>query len=110
MIECADRARGWNGLGFNFFQPVMRLVVKETLPAADGRFSRVKQRLNAARSPLNRLCETGTLPIQPQRERPALSERIAPLQLRKEIYRLMEELFSLPNATPGVAEDIFQTL
>lgn len=39
-----------------------------------------------------------------------LRENINPLQLREEIYQLLEELFSLPNAVPGVTEDVFQTL
>lgn len=97
-------------LYFNLFQPVMRLVAKETLPAADGRSARVKRRFDAARPPLDRLCETGVLPAHQKQELLALRERINPLQLREEIYQMVEELFSLPNATPGVTEDVYQTL
>jgi hypothetical protein len=45
-----------------------------------------------------------------KRELLALRERTNPLKLREEIYQLVEELFSLPNALPGVTEDVFQTL
>ncbi|MBC7228565.1 MAG: hypothetical protein H5T61_15250 [Thermoflexales bacterium] len=31
-------------------------------------------------------------------------------QLREEIYTLIEHLFSLPGATPGVTENVFETL
>jgi len=53
---------------FNFFQPVMRLVVKETLPAENGRPARVRRRFDRARPPPDRLCETGVLPEQKQQE------------------------------------------
>jgi len=97
-------------LYFNFFQPVMRLVAKETCSSGDGQPARVKRRFDRARPPLDRLCETGVLSEQKQQELLTLRETINPLQLREEIYQLVEELFSLPNAVPGVTEDVFQTL
>ena len=45
-----------------------------------------------------------------KRELLALRESTNPLKLREEIYQLVEELFSLPNALPGVTEDVFKTL
>jgi len=30
--------------------------------------------------------------------------------MREEIYELIEELYSLPNAMPGVSEDVYETL
>jgi hypothetical protein len=33
-----------------------------------------------------------------------------PRQLREEIYQLIDHIFSLPGAVPGITEDIFQTL
>ena len=95
---------------FNFFQPVRKLVAKETIPAQDGQSNRVKRRFDRARPPLDRLCEKGVLSEEKKRELLALRERINPLQLREEIYQLVEELFSLPNAVPGITEDVFQTL
>jgi len=88
----------------------MRLVAKETLPAKEGRPARVRRQFDRARPPLDRLCETGVLPGQKQQELLALREKTNPLELREEIYQLLEELFSLPNAVPGVTEDVFQTL
>ncbi len=32
------------------------------------------------------------------------------MQLRQEMYDLIEELFSLPGAMPGVTENVFETL
>ena len=37
-------------------------------------------------------------------------KRINPRRLRREIYALIDHLFSLPNATPGVTEDVRLTL
>ena len=33
-----------------------------------------------------------------------------PRQLRQEIYDLIDQIFALPGAVPGVTEDVFQTL
>jgi hypothetical protein len=95
---------------FNFFQPVRKLVAKDVIPAPDRQSNRVKRRFDCARPPLDRLCETGVLSEEKKRELLALRERTNPLKLREEIYQLVEELFSLPNALPGVTEDVFQTL
>jgi hypothetical protein len=81
---------------FNFFQPVRKLVAKEVIPAPDGQSNRVKRRFDCARPPLDRLCETGVLSEEKKQE------LLNPLKLREEIYQLVEELFSLPNALPGV--------
>ena len=40
----------------------------------------------------------------------ALRDRTNPRQLRQEIYDLIDYLFSLPNAGPGVYEDVHLTL
>jgi len=67
---------------FNFFQPVMRLVAKEPLPAENGRPARVRRQFDRARPPLDRLCETGVLPGQKQQELLASREKTNPLELR----------------------------
>jgi len=59
---------------------------------------------------LDRLCEKGVLSEEKKQELLRLRDNINPLQLREEIYKLVEELFSLPNAVAGVSEDVFQTL
>ena len=85
-------------------------MAKETIPAQGGQSNRVKRRFDRARPPLDRLCEKGVISEEKKQELLALRERINPLQLREEIYQLVEELFSLPNAVPGITEDVFQTL
>jgi hypothetical protein len=37
-----------------------------------------------------------------------LYERTNPLRLREEIYDLVDQIFALPNAVPGVAENVYQ--
>ena len=94
-------------LYYNFFQPVMRLVEKTVIPSPDGR-RRVKRRYDQAKTPFDRLCETGVL--SSEKELKELRLRTNPRQLRDEIYSLLNELFSLPNATPGQTENVFLTL
>lgn len=96
-------------LYYNFFQPVMRVVEKTIIPSPDGR-RRVKRRYDQAKTPFDRLCETGILSSEKEKELKELRLRTNPRQLRDEIYSLLNELFSLPNATPGLTEDVFLTL
>lgn len=96
-------------LYYNFFQPVMRLEEKTIIPSPDGR-RRVKRRHDQAKTPFDRLCETGVLSTDQEKELKALRLRTNPRQLRNEIYSLLNELFSLPNATPGQTENVFSTL
>jgi hypothetical protein len=72
-------------------------VAKETIPAKDGQKARIKRRFDLSRPPLDRLCETWVLSEEKKQELLGLRENINPLQLREEIYQLLEELFSLPN-------------
>ncbi len=97
----------------NFFQPVLRLERKE--PSEDGQ--RIMRRFSPARTPFERLC-AATVPGE---DTPVLAEdvrqelearRLAtnPRVLRRELHALLEELWRLPNATPGCTEDVFATL
>jgi len=95
---------------YNLFQPVMRLAEKVTIPADHGQPSRVKRRYDTARTPLDRLCATDAID---QEQRAALETRRNqrnPRQLRREIYRAIEQILSLPQAVPGKTEDVNQTL
>jgi hypothetical protein len=58
--------------------------------------------------PFERLCETGVLSATDRRNLQVLYDRTNPLQLREEIYDLIDQLFALPNAVPGVTEDVYQ--
>ena len=92
----------------NFFQPIMRLQEK-TYIAGESQPSRVKRRFDQAQTPFDRLCATGILPPERQEELERLRQRTNPRRLRQEIYDLIDYIFSLPGAVPGITEDVFQT-
>lgn len=96
-------------LYYNFFQPVLRLVKKEMLPQEDGSY-RVKYHYDRARTPLERLFETGILPPQQRQHLETLYDHTNPRLLRQAIYDAIEQLFELPGATPGQPEDVHLTL
>ena len=96
-------------LYYNFFQPVMRLTEKTSMHAA-GQPARVKRRYDDACTPFARLCVTKAIPQEWQEELEALRDSTNPRQLRREIYDLIDHIATLPGATPGVTEDVRQTL
>jgi hypothetical protein len=96
-------------LYYNFFQPVMRLEQKHTHPSSHGA-PRIKRVFDRARPPLDRLCESQAISAADRSYLQALRDQTNPRQLRREIYRLLDALFGLPGATPGVTENIFETL
>lgn len=96
-------------LYYNFFQPVMRLTSK-TFITTPGQLSRVKRGYDQAQTPFDRLCATQAISPPDRLRLQALRDQTNPRQLRREIYALLDQLFKLPSATPGVTEDIFQTL
>jgi hypothetical protein len=96
-------------LYYNFFQPVMHLTQKIITPV-EGQPARVKRRYDPAQTPFDRLCATHAI-ANPERQRlQALRDQTNPRQLRQEIYGLLDHLFTLPCATPGITEDVYQTL
>jgi len=98
------------GCYYNLFQPVMRLAEKIIIPASNGQPGRVKRRYDQPRTPFERLCETDAISDHKRDQLTALRQSINPRTLRQEIYALCDELFSLPNAVPGVTENVHQTL
>ena len=94
----------------NFFQPVLRLQEKLVIPAVADQPGRIVRRHDSARTPFDRLCQTKVLSPQLHQQLKTLRDRTNPIQLLGEINPLLDDLFSLPNATPGITEDIFQTL
>jgi hypothetical protein len=96
-------------LYYNFFQPVMRLEQKHIHPSSHGA-PRIKRVFDRARPPLDRLCESQAISAADRSYLHALRDQTNPRQLRREIYRLLNALFALPGATPGVTENIFETL
>jgi len=95
-------------LYYNFFQPVMRLMEKTPI-REDGQIVRIKRRYDQARSPFDRLCATGVILQEHQEQLEVLRDRTNPRLLRQEIYDLIDYIFSLPGAIPGITEDVHQT-
>lgn len=94
----------------NFFQPVMRLEAKTLMPTATGQLTRVKHIHDRAKTPFDRLCATSAITPPARSRLQTLRNQTNPRQLRRDIYALLDQLFKLPPANPGVTEDIFQTL
>jgi hypothetical protein len=96
-------------LYYNLFQPVMHLTEKIIIPV-DGQSTRVKRRYDQAQTPFDRLCTTDAISNQVRHRLYALRDQTNPRQLRHEIYHQLDYLFSLPGATPGITQDVYQTL
>lgn len=98
----------------NFFQPVMRMVEKTVVPAApnpgESQSAKVQRHFDLARTPFDRLCDTDVILPQHAARLHALRNQINPRHLRQQIYDQIDAIFSLPNAVPGVTEDVYQTL
>jgi len=94
---------------YNLFQPVMRLEEKTITPLDDGR-SRVRRRYDEARTPFDRLNETGRLAFDIKARLDQLRRETNPRQLRAEIGRRLDDLQRLPGAREGQRQDIYQTL
>jgi hypothetical protein len=95
----------------NLFQPVMRLKEKVLVPSPDHPDRpHIKRIYDTAKTPFDRLCETDA--IQPARRQALLRlrDQTNPRQLRKEIYALIDHLFTLAPACPGEYEDVARTL
>ena len=96
-------------LYYNLFQPVMHLVGKETI-RADGKTTRVKRHYDDARTPFDRVCETDAILPAHRQQLEALRDSINPRHLRQQIYDIIETIFMLPGAVPGVTENVHLTL
>jgi len=94
---------------YNLFQPVLHLKEKETV-YQNGQLPRVRRRYDQARTPFDRLCVTDVVLPQHQAQLTALRAQINPRLLRQQIYVAIDQLFALPGATPGIVEDVYQTL
>ncbi len=85
-------------------------MVKKELVASSTGIRKVRRKFDQAVKPLKRAEKLQ--PIEP--EKLELLKRLRaetnPLDLREEIYKLINELYALPMAKPGGSEDIRQTL
>jgi hypothetical protein len=96
-------------LYYNFFQPVMRLEEKVVVPLENGR-RRIRRCYDRAQTPFDRLCATGVLSSEIQRQLHTLRLTTNPRKLRREIYELIDRLHDLPCAAEGHTQDVHQTL
>jgi hypothetical protein len=93
---------------YNLFQPVMHLAEKQPL-VENGHLVRVKRRHDQARTPFDRLCQAGVLLPEHQEQLEILRQQTNPRLLRQQIYQAIDDIFSLPGATPGLTEHVFDT-
>ena len=91
MAVSALYDRMW--LYYNLFQPVMHLVAKEVVGE-----NRIKRTWDEARTPYERVLESGVLPSEQQARLTGLYARTNPRRLRGEIHRIIEGLWDEPRA------------
>lgn len=96
-------------LYYHLFQPVIRLSEKNVTTTADGTWH-VQRRFDRPCAPFQCLCATDAIPVHKREELQQLRLQTNPRRLRTEIYELLQKLFSLPNARPGVTENVLETL
>jgi hypothetical protein len=96
-------------LYYNFFQPVLRLQAKESLPTTSGGY-RTKYHYDQARTPLDRLFATGVLSSARREQLEVLYDQTNPRLLRQSIYDALDQLWTLPGATLAQPEDVRRTL
>jgi hypothetical protein len=89
---------------FNLFQPIMRQIGKIREGQRTIRFH------DTARTPSERLVETGTITVRQAQLLEALRSTVNPRQLRQVLQTQIIEIFRLPLATEGQTESIFPTL
>jgi hypothetical protein len=88
-------------LYYNFFQPVMHMTDKCVVPTK-GRHPKIKRIHDAAKTPFDRLCLTNAISDADRQKLQQLRDRTNPRRLRQEIYVLVDYIFTLPLAVPGV--------
>jgi hypothetical protein len=93
----------------NFFQPAMHLEQKTIVPQ-EGKRPRVVRRHDIARPPFDRLCETNAILPEHKEQLEALRDATNPRQLREHIYDTVEQICSLPGASPDQRQSVFDTL
>jgi hypothetical protein len=83
-------------LYYNFFQPVMRLEEK-VVSSQEGGKARIKHRYGQPQTPLERLCLTDGITDQTRERLTALRQSINLRELRREVYRLLDDLLDLAD-------------
>jgi hypothetical protein len=80
-------------LYYNLFQPVLHLVAEEAMGE-----NRIKRTWDEARTPYERVLQSGVLPAEQQARLTGLYARTNPRKLRGEIHRIIEGLWDEPRA------------
>ncbi len=80
------------------------------LPTDDSRPVKVKRRFDYAQASFDRLLATDTLSTDQQTQTLAQREATNPRPLRQQIYAMLDQLFALPLAASGSAQDVYLTL
>jgi hypothetical protein len=95
----------------NLFQPVMRLKEKVLVPSPEHPDRpHIKRVYDEAKTPFDRLCKTDAIPPACRQALERLRAQTNPRQLRKEIYALIDHIFTLASARSGEYEDVALTL
>ncbi len=89
----------------NFFQPVMRLQVKEVLSPLTYR-----RKFDPAKPPLDRLIQLKCLNDPTRNRLEHLRNQTNPLRLREQINDLIAQLLSLPTRRNSQTVNVFETL
>jgi hypothetical protein len=84
-------------LHVNFFQPTQKLLHKTRAGA------RTRRVYDQAQTPFQRLCAAGVLPAAQREALTTLYHQINPLQLRRNLERALEQLWTLAVPPPGRA-------
>lgn len=93
----------------NAFQPSLRLIEKTYLPATAEQPVRLKRKYSAL-TPWQRVCTAGVVSAEVQQLLQLRGDITNPRQLRQDIYTALDQLFTLPGATPEHIENVFETL
>ena len=96
-------------LFYNFFQPVLRLKEK-TFVEIEGQPRQIKRKYDTPQTPFDRLCATHVLAPDLIEHLESIRLKTNPLQLRREIHALLDQLFNLPPKATGVIVDVRDTL
>jgi len=83
---------------------------EKTFIRKEGETAHLKRRYDVPQTPCDRLSATDAISDEDRDKLQSLRDQTNPRRLRQDIYQAIDDLFALPGATPGVTEDIYQTL
>lgn len=109
QIQALNAIYGKLWLYNNAFQPSLRLIKKTYVPATEEKPARLKRKYSAL-TPWQRLCTAQVISAEVQQLLRLRIDITNPRQLRQDIYTALDQLFTLPSATPEHIENVFETL